>query len=339
MKYVAGLHQSSPAELKEQLEAERAGQPFLLYREPEAGQAIVPLTTGSLTVGRGEGCDVCLAWDGDVSRVHAELERKGGVWTVSDDGLSRNGTYVNGERVSGRRRLRDGDCVRFGGTVIRFREPSPGDTGETRLVGDAPPEARVSEAQKRVLVALCRPFADGSPYATPATNQEIADRLFLSVDAVKTHMRALFDKFDVGDVPKTRSERSSSNAPSSRVRSARRTSRRFGACALPQRRERSHGKGAALRSARPGRQQQSVKLSFGHGSGDLHSTERVGRPRGREAAAILGEDDLEALQQPGQEFAWNALIVCAGLAVVAVRGREGERSIAAHTEGSCSSPM
>lgn len=198
---VAGLHQSSPAELKAQLEAERAGEPFLLYREPERGQAILPLAAGRVTVGRGEGCDVCLAWDDDVSRVHAELERMGGVWTVSDDGLSRNGTFVNGERVSGRRRLRDGDSVRFGTTVVRFRDPSAGNTGETRLAGDSGPEAKVSEAQRRVLVALCRPFRDGSPYATPATNQEIAKELFLSVDAVKTHMRALFEKFDVGDVP------------------------------------------------------------------------------------------------------------------------------------------
>jgi pSer/pThr/pTyr-binding forkhead associated (FHA) protein len=201
MTAMAGLHQSTPAELKARLEAERAGEPFLLYREREGGQAIVPLSGGRLTVGRGEGCDLCLAWDSDVSRVHAELERIGGVWTVSDDGLSRNGTFVNGERVSGRRRLRNGDSVRLGATVIGFQDPASGETGETRLAGETPPEARVSEAQRRVLVALCRPFADGSPYATPATNQEIAGQLFLSVDAVKTHMRALFDKFDVGDVP------------------------------------------------------------------------------------------------------------------------------------------
>jgi pSer/pThr/pTyr-binding forkhead associated (FHA) protein len=204
MNPVAGLHQSTPAELKAQLEAERAGEPFLVYREPERGQAIVPLAAGRLTVGRGEGCDVCLAWDGDVSRVHAELDRIGGVWTVSDDGLSRNGTFVNGERVTGRRRLRDGDSMRVGTTVVRFRDPSGGDTGETRLAGDTAPGAKVSDAQRRVLVALCRPFSGGSPYATPATNQRIAEELFLSVDAVKTHMRALFDKFGVGDVPQNK---------------------------------------------------------------------------------------------------------------------------------------
>jgi pSer/pThr/pTyr-binding forkhead associated (FHA) protein len=201
---MAGLHQSTPAELKAQLEAERAGLPFLLYRHPDEGQVIVTLGGERVTVGRGAGCEVCLAWDGDVSRVHAELDLIGGVWTVSDDGLSRNGTFVNGERATGRRRLRDGDSIRLGATLVTFRDPSKGEIGETRLAGDAPPGAKVSDAQRRVLVALCRPYAGGSPYATPATNQRIAEELFLSVDAVKTHMRALFDKFDVGEVPQNK---------------------------------------------------------------------------------------------------------------------------------------
>jgi pSer/pThr/pTyr-binding forkhead associated (FHA) protein len=198
---VAELHQASPVELKAQLEAERAGRPFLLYRNGDDAQVIAELGSERLTVGRGADCEVCLGWDANVSRVHAELERMGGVWTLADDGLSRNGTYVNGERVSGRRRLREGDSLRFGDTVVRFRDPASGDSGETNLAAGAPPEARVSEAQRRVLVALCKPYRDGSAYATPATNQAIADELFLSVDAVKTHLRALFEKFEVGDVP------------------------------------------------------------------------------------------------------------------------------------------
>ena len=52
-----------------------------------------------------------------------------------DDGLSRNGTFVNGERVTRRRRLLDGDELRIGSTTIRFRAPF--EAGEHTLV-DAP---------------------------------------------------------------------------------------------------------------------------------------------------------------------------------------------------------
>ncbi len=120
--------------------------------------------------------------------------------TLIDDGLSTNGSFVNGERVSGRRRLRDGDTMRFGRTGVIYRAPAA--TGsETVLSGDALTAAGVSPAQKRVLVALCRPFKDGSTFATPATNGQIAEELVLSVDAVKTHLRALFEKFGVEDLP------------------------------------------------------------------------------------------------------------------------------------------
>lgn len=64
-----------------------------------------------------------------------------------------------------------------------------------------PAEPRLTETQRRILTALCRPCADGSRYATPATNQEIADEVYLSVDAVKAHLRALFRKFGVEELP------------------------------------------------------------------------------------------------------------------------------------------
>ena len=47
----------------------------------------------------------------------------GNDWAVSDDGLSTNGTYCNGERVRGRRRLRDGDQLRVGRSLVAFRAP------------------------------------------------------------------------------------------------------------------------------------------------------------------------------------------------------------------------
>ena len=48
------------------------------------------------------------------------LERVGGAWTLVDDGLSRNGSCVNGRRVHGRRRLDDGDAIVVGRTQLVF---------------------------------------------------------------------------------------------------------------------------------------------------------------------------------------------------------------------------
>ena len=193
----------SPAELKAVLEAERSGVPFVVYRDGPGEQRILMLGDDQqrITVGRGPACDVRLQEDTEVSRLHAELERLGEHWTVSDDGLSRNGTFVNGERVVGRRRLHDRDIVRFGRTFATFHQPLVAGLTETRVGTEIVDRASLSEAQHRVLVALCRPFKESSGYATPATNQQVAGELYLSVDAVKTHLRALFAKFGIEDLP------------------------------------------------------------------------------------------------------------------------------------------
>jgi pSer/pThr/pTyr-binding forkhead associated (FHA) protein len=194
-------HAASPAELKERLETERAGEPFLLYRV-DAGQRIVTLGSDSerFSVGRDPGMDLSLADDDQVSLLHAELYRIGGQWTVVDDGLSRNGTFLNGERTSGRKRLRDGDELRFGETVVVFRDPASVEVGETAAAPDGP-AIELTPSQRKILLALCRPYRDGSAYATPSTNKQIAEEVFLSVDAVKGHLRQLFDRFGLGDVP------------------------------------------------------------------------------------------------------------------------------------------
>jgi pSer/pThr/pTyr-binding forkhead associated (FHA) protein len=193
----------SAVELKAQIEAEREGLPFLVYRDGSEHQRIFVLgeDLDRVTVGRAASTHITVDWDTEVSRVHAELERMGGDWTVSDDGLSRNGTHVNSERVVGRRRLHDRDVVRFGRTVAIFRQPLSGDLTETEVASEVLDRASLSDAQRRVLVALCRPFKNSAGYVTPATNQQIADELFLSVDAVKTHLRALFAKFGIEDLP------------------------------------------------------------------------------------------------------------------------------------------
>jgi pSer/pThr/pTyr-binding forkhead associated (FHA) protein len=124
----------------------------------------------------------------------------GSDWTLADDGLSRNGSHVNGERIVGRRRLSDGDVVRVGQTTIVFR--APGGRFESTLAELSAPRVHLTDAERRVLVALCRPFAvDGGPAPAPATNRDIAEALNLSLDGVKTHVRSLFSKLGVGDLP------------------------------------------------------------------------------------------------------------------------------------------
>lgn len=192
---------TTPVELKAQIEAERAGQAFVVYRDADGEQRIVTLTDQPVWVGRRDSVGLCFAWDSQVSGVHAELEPTGGEWTLVDDGLSRNGSYVNGERVNGRRRLRDRDMLRFGRTVVLYRAPSEPAAPSTMLASDVLVAANLSETQRKVLIALCRPFKEGATHATPATNQQIADELFLSIQAVKAHLRALFEKFGVEDLP------------------------------------------------------------------------------------------------------------------------------------------
>jgi hypothetical protein len=196
-------HHASPAELKARIEAERTGNPFLLYSDGDGRQRILVLDGGGerrLTVGRGPATDVSLEWDNDVSRLHAELEKLGGYWTVLDDGLSSNGTFVNGQRTRGRRRLVDLDRLRFGATTMLYRAPIAGAPGTTSLdvhtFG-----AAISPAQRRVLIALARPYAAGGTFATPASNAQIAAELVLSVAAVKMHLRSLGEKFGTGDLP------------------------------------------------------------------------------------------------------------------------------------------
>jgi pSer/pThr/pTyr-binding forkhead associated (FHA) protein len=200
------LHQSTPAELKERLAAERSGLPFLSYRDEEGAQVLLMLEPERerVTFGRAAGADVWLGWDSEVSRLHAELLPVGDEWTVVDDGLSRNGTFLNGERLQGRRRLEHGDELRLGAVVVTFNAPGGAPASETSRAGEEAESATLTPAQRKVLVALCRPFADGGAYSTPATNKQIAEELFLSVDAVKKQLRTLFEKLGVDDIPQNR---------------------------------------------------------------------------------------------------------------------------------------
>ncbi len=196
-------HSIAPSDLKDLLAAERAGEPFLAFRDGDTRLGLFSPGRGGrvLTIGRRPELDLPIAWDPEVSGLHAELQGLGGEWTIVDDGLSRNGTFINGQRVNGRQRLRDGDRIRIGRTVLVYRAGRESEIMETAAAGGGPAPVQLTDTQRRVLIAMCRPYLDGGSFATPASNQQIAEEVFLSIDAVKMHLRRLFANFELTDVP------------------------------------------------------------------------------------------------------------------------------------------
>lgn len=181
--------------------------PFLVFDERGSERTFtLPDTADRLTIGRGGGVDLPLDFDETVSTLHAELERLGRHWVVCDDGLSRNGSFLNGERIHGRCRLRNGDELKLGSTTLTFRQPGLGPRGTVAAptaasVSDHAAPPKLTERQREIVIALSRPYTSESAYATPATNTQIAEETHLSVDAVKRHLRILFDRFGIGSLP------------------------------------------------------------------------------------------------------------------------------------------
>ena len=150
------------------------------------------LTGARVTVGKGPGNDIVLE-DARVSRLHASLEKFAEGWCVNDLGSS-NGTFVNGDRIWGARRLRHGDDIQVGQTRLLFRSTDDALASRTETE-DAPPALTARE--RDVLVVLCRPLLARDLFTEPASIKEIATELVVSEAAVKQHLANLFDKFEL----------------------------------------------------------------------------------------------------------------------------------------------
>jgi hypothetical protein len=99
---------------------ERGGRRWELVIVDPPNRAGEAFTLGEeLTVGRGAGCAVVLADDTFVSQVHARIFMRGNDPYVEDLG-STNGTLLNGESLVEPVRLRPGDRVQFGQTVMEL---------------------------------------------------------------------------------------------------------------------------------------------------------------------------------------------------------------------------
>ena len=173
---------------------------FLRYSGPSLAEQTAALSTdvSRVVIGRALDATVSLPTDPEVSRLHAVIEWLGDVWTISDDGLSTNGTFVNDERLTGRRRLFSGDRIRVGTSRMTFVDLAP-ESLETR--DGSAPSVTLTPAQRAVVTALCRPYAANPKFANPATNQQIAAELGIGAEGVKRHLQTLFAVFEISDLP------------------------------------------------------------------------------------------------------------------------------------------
>lgn len=166
----------------------------LVYRDGTGAGRRFPLpdTQERVVVGRSARCALSLPWDDEVSRAHAELLCVGGRWLIRDDGMSRNGTFVNGVRLSGGHWLADSDRVLVGRSQLIFRRWLTKDEAQETTPGGK--RVEITPAQHAVLRSLCRPLLNGVS-AVPATNKEIAQELCVAEDTVKDHLKELFRRF------------------------------------------------------------------------------------------------------------------------------------------------
>ncbi len=106
-----------------------------------------PVHRGDCILGRAPHCFIVLSAE-QVSREHAVVRMAGEDLEVEDLG-SRNGTRVNGQAVSGKRRLEPGDVLEIGGETLETVRRVSRDQAETE--SGLPPEDPAAKAQRNIL--------------------------------------------------------------------------------------------------------------------------------------------------------------------------------------------
>jgi hypothetical protein len=171
------------------------------YLQIESTGAVVWLCPDITTVGRGQCVDICLD-DPSVSKLHAEIVRRGPYAYVSDLGLSRHGTRVNGKVVA-QRLLESGDVISFGMQRCRVGGLPTEDT----MPESDPHRSAVPELTRReldVVAALCKPALSEEAFVAPATARDIAADLVVTEAAVKQHLLRLYQKLRIAEGPNRR---------------------------------------------------------------------------------------------------------------------------------------
>ena len=91
----------------------------LQIQTPDAQIRRVELDGEKYSLGRAHTNDLCYPEDASLSRKHLLIEREDDGWSATDL-RSKNGTLINGSRLTGKRRLKSGDRLTVGQLVINY---------------------------------------------------------------------------------------------------------------------------------------------------------------------------------------------------------------------------
>jgi hypothetical protein len=107
------------------------GQYQLTMRSGPNPGTVYALDSDQISIGRDSSNDIAVN-DAEVSRHHSRLTFQGGKYVLEDMG-STNGTFVNGQRLTGPRVLKSGEVISFGEQIVFVYEAVESDTGATMI--------------------------------------------------------------------------------------------------------------------------------------------------------------------------------------------------------------
>jgi adenylate cyclase len=176
---------------------EATGAPYLLL---QPGDRRWRLSNGpSWAIGRGDGCAVVLEGR-SVSRLHALIQRReGGDFSLVDLG-SRNGSFVNGRRVSVPVLLRDSDRLVFGDQQAVFHNPAPagGAAAQDFDTRDAPTTALHTHTLTTIAVVDIRDYTPLARSVSEALLSQTIGTWFLRVGQIVERMGSWSQRY-IGD--------------------------------------------------------------------------------------------------------------------------------------------
>jgi adenylate cyclase len=153
----------------------------------------------SWAIGRGDGCAVLLD-SRSVSRLHALVQRReGGAISLVDLG-SRNGSFVNGRRVSVPVVLKDGDELVFGDQQFAFRNPEGGGVSESAFEStrNAPTTSLQTNTLTTIVVVDIRDYTPLARSVPEALLSQAIGTWFLRVGQIVQQQGSWAQKY-IGD--------------------------------------------------------------------------------------------------------------------------------------------